>query len=122
MNQLTLNKTYLNRSIPFDWIITSIRDNSASYRHLLSMLVVSESIHEQDGQRWLHVTISHSARVPTWQEIRRVKSIWIGDNRTAYHVLPRRVRLVEDADDAYTLHLWTPLDDDPFPQEMRGAA
>lgn len=114
---IALNRTYLGRSIPFDWIVCQIRDNSASYRHLLSMLIVSESIHEHNGQRWLHITISHTARVPTWQEIKRVKSIWIGDNRVAYHVLPS----ASTYDDG-SFHLWTPLDDDPFPAEMRGVA
>lgn len=115
------NRTYLNRTIPFEWIITSIRGNSASYRHLLSMLIVRESIHTSNGQRWLHVSVSHSSRMPTWGELEIVKSIWIGD-RTAYHVLPRAVQLAEDRDDAYTIHVWCPLDDDPFPFEMRGAA
>lgn len=118
---IAANRTYLGKSIPFEWVITQIRDNSASYRHLLSMLVVSESIHVHNEQRWLHVSVSHSSRMPTWGELKTVKNIWIGD-KVAYHVLPRRVRLVEDADDAYTLHVWCPLDNDPFPVEMRGAA
>lgn len=121
MKQLVLNKTYLNRTIPFDWIVCQIRDDSAAYRNLLSMLIVRESVHTQNGQRWLHVSVSHSSRMPTWGELKTVKSIWIGD-RVAYHVLPRRVKLAEDRDDAYTLHIWCPLDDDPFPVEMRGAA
>lgn len=116
------NRTYLSRPIPFDWVITQIKDNCASYRNLLSMLIVRESVHEeQNGERWLHVSISHAARMPTWGELQTVKSIWIGD-RTAYHVLPRRVKFTEDADDAYTIHIWCPLDSDPFPVEMRGAA
>lgn len=115
---IALNRTYLGRSIPLGWIITSIRDNSASYRHLLSMLIVSESVHESDGQRWLHITVSHPACIPTWQEIKRVKSIWIGDDRVAYHVLPS----ASTYDDG-SFHLWTPLDDDPFPEAMqRGVA
>lgn len=118
---LAANRTYLGRTIPFEWIITSIRDDSASYRHLLSMLVVRESVHEYNGERWLHVSLSHSSRMPTWGELQTVKSIWIGD-RTAYHVLPRAIKFTEDRDDAYTLHIWCPLDSDPFPFEMRGAA
>src|SRR5690554_2952715 len=98
MKQLMLNKTYLNRTIPFDWIVCQIKNNCAAYRHLLSMLVVRESVHEHNGERWLHVSLSHTARMPTWGELKTVKSIWIGD-RTAYHVLPRRVRFTEDADD-----------------------
>jgi hypothetical protein len=118
---LAANRTYLGKSIPFEWVITQIKDNCASYRNLLSMLIVSESVHEANGQRWLHVSVSHSSRMPTWGELQTVKSIWIGD-RVAYHVLPRAVKFTEDADDAYTLHLWCPLDGDPFPFEMRGAA
>jgi hypothetical protein len=118
---LVANRTYLGKSIPFEWVITSIRNDCASYRNIISMLVVSESVHTHNGQRWLHVSLSHAARMPTWGELQTVKSIWIGD-RTAYHVLPRNIKFTEDRDDAYTLHVWCPLDDDPFPFEMRGAA
>jgi hypothetical protein len=120
MKQLMLNKTYLGRTIPFEWVITSIRNNSASYRHLISFLTVTESIHTHNGERWLHVSLSHAARVPTWGELQTVKSIWIGD-KVAYHVLPHAVKPLSD--DEYTIHIWCPLDNDPFPFEMqRGAA
>jgi hypothetical protein len=122
MVMIAFNRTYLGKPIPGDWIITQIKDNCASYRNLLSMLIVRESVHEHNGERWLHVSISHSSRMPTWGELRTVKSIWFGNNRTAYHVLPRRELYTEDKDDAYTLHIWCPLDSDPFPQEMWGAA
>lgn len=74
------------------------------------------------GQHWLHVSVSHPARLPTWQELKLVKSIWIGDSRPAYQALPRNTKFAEDDSDAYTFHLWCPLDDDLFPSEMRGAA
>jgi hypothetical protein len=68
---------------------------------------------ERDGKRWIHISVSHRDRIPTWDELRHVKDWMIGKDKLAIQVLP--------PDDQYvnihprTLHLWHCLDGDPVP-------
>lgn len=55
-------------------------------------VIVSCNI-ENDGRAWIHFSISHPKRVPTWGELTTTKDAFLGD-REAYQVLPPRARWV----------------------------
>lgn len=93
--------------------------DGAMYRHLLSEVTVIESVaKEQDHRRWLHVSLAHPRRLPTWEEVKMVKSIWIGDDKDAFQVLPRQSKYVNIH--PFCLHLYHCLDAIPLPDFTRG--
>lgn len=64
---------------------------------------------ELDGRAWLHLSVSHRERVPTWGELRVAKEQFLGD-REAYQVLPPRARYVNIHNNV--LHLFALLDEE----------
>ena len=59
-----------------------------------------------DGQRWLHVSLSRARTLPTWEDLKLVKDIFVGRNHEAVQVLPRDEDYVNMM--PYCLHLWSP--------------
>ncbi|HEV8639413.1 MAG TPA: hypothetical protein VG370_34830 [Chloroflexota bacterium] len=62
---------------------------------------------ESDGRRWLHLSLSHRQRLPTWDELRRTKEAFLGD-RYALTVLPPPDRYVNLA--PHVLHCFALAD------------
>lgn len=56
-----------------------------------------------DDRSWLHVSMSMTARLPTWNELKEVKNLFMGDV-LAVQVLPRKQDYVNTHKN--TLHLW----------------
>ena len=73
---------------------------------------------ELDGRRWLHVSCSRASRLPSWEDLRRVKDQFIGKDAVALQVLPRQSDYVNLH--PYVLHLWCCLDGDATPDFTRG--
>lgn len=73
---------------------------------------------EDDGRRWIHVSVSHAARLPRWSELREVKDVLIGRDRHAYQVLPPESEYVNLH--PHCLHLWAPIDGPVLPDFRRG--
>lgn len=87
----------------------------ANYARRLTV-IVSCSI-ENDGRAWLHLSVSHKARIPTWGEVTLVKEAFLG-NREAYQVLPPKERYVNIH--PYVLNLFALLDGEALPDFTRG--
>lgn len=75
--------------------------------------VICSARTEADGKRWLHVSCGHRDRLPTWDELVTVKETFIGRERLAIQVIPRRSEHVNTHPNV--LHLWSCLDGDPTP-------
>lgn len=80
-------RAYLNRNIPCTIIFTGARHS--------------------DGKRWLHLSVAHSQRLPTWEELKEAKELFLGD-RVAICIFPQ----AKDWVNIHTncLHLWACLD------------
>lgn len=63
---------------------------------------------EADGRAWLHLSVSHALRIPTWGEMRVCKEQFLGD-REAYSIMPPRARYVNLHNNV--LHLFALLDE-----------
>jgi hypothetical protein len=61
-----------------------------------------------DGTKWVHVSVAHPKRLPTWEELSKAKNDFIGEDREAYQVLASNEDHINAH--AYCLHLWAPLD------------
>ena len=68
------------------------------------LCVVASVDHAQDGSLWYHVSFSRQGRLPSYQDMVRVKSLFIGDEREAIQVFPPDSQHVNDHPTC--LHLW----------------
>lgn len=80
-------------------------------------LRVLESLERHNGEQWLHVSCSYPTHLPDWDDLRLVKEAFCGKDREAYIVLPPQARYVND--DAWTLHLWCPMEGAVLPDFRR---
>ncbi len=74
--------------------------NADGLRVLLSVDTI------EGGRRWLHVSCSRPGQLPTWEDLRLVKDIFIGRNHEAVQVLPKDEDYVNLM--PFCLHLWSP--------------
>jgi hypothetical protein len=71
---------------------------------------------EEDGQKWVHVSISREDREPSWEDLTTVKRLFLGDERWAYQVIPPQSEFYNvglPGRGLHVLHLWSPLDNKP---------
>ena len=85
---------------------------SVRLRGVSLIAIVEPELH--DSELWLHLSVSATrpARVPTWDELKWCKEIFVGD-RKAVTVLPKRAEYVNEA--PHVLHLFAALERDPLP-------
>lgn len=101
-----------------DWQLASAGADGATYDSIDGLRVLMSVAVELDGKRWLHVSCSRQNRLPSWNDLRRVKDLFIGTSRAAIQVLPKQEKHVNIH--PRVLHLFTCLDDDPLPDFTRG--
>lgn len=66
-----------------------------------------------DGRRWVHLSCSHRERLPSWEELKAVRSRFLGDDALALQVFPPKAQWVNVHPNV--LHLWRCVDGDPVP-------
>ena len=71
-------------------------------RHGKSTVAFSVGLH--DGQWWLHVSLGHPERMPTYMDLAYVKRIFVGRDRQAVQRVPH-VNI-----HTRVLHLWASLE------------
>lgn len=77
-------------------------------------LKVIETISDhEDGREWLHVSLSFTDHLPTYGDLKQVKSIFAGDENTALQVFPPKSQHINIHE--YCLHLWCCLTEDVTP-------
>jgi len=74
-------------------------------------VVVTEERH--DNEWWRHASCSREDRLPSWEDLREVKKLFIGRDSKAVQVLPAESEYVNLH--PYVLHLWSNLDRDLLP-------
>ena len=68
------------------------------------LVLVSMSTME-NGEKFLHVSVSRRSRLPSWDDLKRVKAAFIGEEREAVHVLPKASDYINLH--PYCMHLWS---------------
>lgn len=88
----------------------TVLDSATAYRNKGQGLVVMTSIAtKNDGSKCLHVSLSRKSRLPSWDDVKRVKDAFIGEDKEAYHVLPKKADYINIH--PYCLHLWSELEE-----------
>jgi hypothetical protein len=97
------------------WAITRDPDRLGRFElfHPAKGYIVIISGTVKDGGRWVHLSFSRGDRVPDWEELKAVKSRFLGDETLAVQVFPPKSQWVNVH--PYCLHLWHCVDGDPLP-------
>jgi len=108
----------LAKALPPQWELTDHACDGAAYMRQDGMCVIISAAREQDNKYWLHVSCSYKNRLPSWGELKEVKSLFIGKEKTAIQMLPPDSKYVNIH--PYCLHLWHCLDGSTLPDFSRG--
>lgn len=113
-------RKYLNGlRTPPGWREFRYREDGGQWLNDKRKLSVIASIAvEQDGRVWLHLSMAHPSRMPTYEELTYLKRHWAGDERKAIMVLPAKTEHVNIHQNC--LHLFVCLDEDPLPDFTHG--
>ena len=74
-----------------------VKDNSAR------ILVSIDRL--KNDEEWLHVSVSHPDRLPTWETLVKIKNIFVGLEGEAMMFFPKQSEYVNYH--PYYMHLWT---------------
>jgi hypothetical protein len=104
------------RILPAAWSMLEDYLNAAHFMSADGLGVIAE-VELHDDEAWLHVSFSRRNRMPSYEDMARVKALFIGDDRKAIQVLPAKSEHVNLH--PYCLHLYSPIDRDPLPDFRR---
>lgn len=77
-----------------------------------NIVVIYSIAQELDNKHWIHLSLSRPNKYPTYDEIKRIKEIFIG-NEKAIIIFPKDSNFVNLH--PYCFHLWSCLDCDIIP-------
>jgi hypothetical protein len=79
-----------------------------SWRHkVINMTVLRSRTKMRDGRSFFHISLARPDRMPTWEEVSKVKNEFLGEETPAYHVIPAKKDYVNAHN--YCLHIWCPI-------------
>lgn len=106
--------------LPKDYKAVDRKEDGTMWRSSDGLTVIMSGAIEADGNRWIHVSVSHKRRMPRWQELALLKDWLIGEERNVVQVMPRRSQWVNLHENC--LHMFAPVDpsDYPLPDFARG--
>lgn len=117
---------FLPKVLPAGWWLIRQGADGAQYvyqRSIHKMFVIVSAGMEQDGRRWLHVSVSKPPtrsknKMPSYNDLRHVKEVFVGRDRKAIEVHAPAAEHVN----LHTgvRHLWSCLDGDPLPDFTQG--
>ncbi len=101
-----MSEPHLRRPIPGDWNQASFNGWRFWFIHKGGLRAMLSTDTLDNGSTWLHLSISHENRLPTWDELKMAKDAFIGRNHEAVQVLPKDEDFVNLH--KFCLHLWSP--------------
>lgn len=94
-----------------------VPDSVSGQMGKLRFIVSGET--EQDGKRWVHLSIIKANAIPEWNELVRVRNAVLGEEALCLHIVSRRSQHVNIH--PYCMHLWWCVDGDPVPDFTKGS-
>lgn len=112
-----LKEAYLPKILPATWRVATEAGDGRAYVNSWGMSVIAAFSIELDGKVWMHFSIAHKKRIPTWDELRDAKFMFMGDLK-AIQILPARAEYVNIY--GHVLHLFACIDGDVLPDFTHG--
>lgn len=109
----------LPRILPASWRLHRTTVDGAHYVQAFTGLsIIVSGATELDGKRWVHLSVAHPSRLPTWAELVDAKEFLVGKDEYAVQVLPPRAEHVNIH--PYCLHLFHCVEGNQLPDFTRG--
>lgn len=108
------------RVLPPNWRMVDRSLDGAAFKCSDGLGVILSIAVEEDDKLWLHVSCSRARQLPSYEDLRRVKGLFIGRDRTALQVLPPEAKHINIH--PFCLHLWCCLDGNVTPDFTRGGS
>lgn len=106
MRQIPLSD-YIPKVLPSGWYVISDFGDGNAYKYRTGINVIVSTASMPDSREWMHISVSRNDRLPSFDDLKFVKSIFAGDNRYAYQVFAPVEKHVNIHN--FCLHLWVPL-------------
>jgi hypothetical protein len=81
-------------------------------------MVIVSVFRELDNKMWIHASMSHPHRLPSYDELKYLKRHFVGTARKAIQVFPAESEHVNLHPNC--LHLFSCIDEDPLPDFTHG--
>jgi len=94
--------------LPPGWKVLDYSPVMSWYRSQDGLRVGLSVNKEQDGRLWLHASFSRDFRMPSYEDMKTVKRIFVGQDRVAYQVFPKAESHANAMQ--FCLHLFSLLD------------
>jgi len=104
--------------LPPAWKCVEIREDGAAYRRKGGLSAIISCDVELDGKEWVHLSVSHRNRLPSWNELHDGKEIFLGDTY-AYLIFPPKKFYINIH--PYALHVFTCRNGPQLPEFSRGS-
>lgn len=62
-----------------------------------------------NGEQFIHCSLSRRSRLPSWDDVKIVKTTFLGEDTEAFHIVPKKEDYINV--NPYCLHLWVPYGD-----------
>jgi hypothetical protein len=112
--QKALTIKYAPMSLPKEWRLIELPQGHPleglriySRKGGLQVLFSADNM-EGDGKTWLHVSLSRETKLPSYEDMCIVKSLFVGDERVAIQILPTRKDWINI--NPTVLHLWSAIE------------
>lgn len=101
------------------WALVDQRnDGYAVWRPRDGLRVIVSFSKELDGETWGHLSCSYPDRLPDWETLKEVKTLFFREDTTALIVLPPKKKYVNI--NPYVHHLWVCLSKEVVPDFTQG--
>lgn len=107
----------LPRVRPYGWRERTFGPGRHFWRQDGLSVIVTGGLHS-DGRKWLHFSVARPDRLPTWDDLKETKRLFLGPERKAIQVIPKDSQYVNIH--PYCLHLFACLSDDGLPDFTGG--
>ena len=111
-------RLYAPTIVPAGWRVLESHPEGGAWFTGDGMSIIASVVRESDGKRWLHVSMARKTRLPSYEDLCRIKDWIVGRDRTALQVFPPKKKHVNFH--PYCLHLWSCVDGDVTPDFSRG--
>ena len=74
---------------------------------LMHIKVLRSFAYFDHDEKWIHISFSREDRIPSWSDLTKVKNDFLGDEREAIKLIPKKNDYVNF--DPFCLHIWSPL-------------